>query len=46
MIKKILQKVLRIFNLEESIFVVEGEINGFKYVIKNKSKSFFKRMLS
>ena len=33
-------------NLEESVLVVEGEINEFKYVVKNKSRNIFKRMIS
>ena len=32
-------------NLEESVLVVEGTINEFKYIVKNKSKNLFKRML-
>ena len=31
-------------NLEENVLVVEGEINEFKYVVKNKSKNIFKRL--
>ncbi len=32
-------------NLEENVLIVEGEINEFKYVIKNKPKNIFKRMI-
>ena len=32
-------------NLEENVLIVEGEIIEFKYVVKNKSKSFFKRLI-
>ena len=32
-------------NLEENVLILEGEINEFKYVIKNKSKNIFKRLI-
>ena len=32
-------------NLEENVLIVEGEINEFKYLIKNKTKSIFKRLI-
>ena len=32
-------------NLDERLLVVEGIIHEFKYVIKNKTKSFFKRLI-
>ena len=31
-------------NLEENVLIVEGTIDEFKYIIKSKSKNFFKRM--
>lgn len=32
-------------SLEENILIVEGIINEFKYIIKDKSKNFFKRLV-
>ena len=31
-------------NLEENVLIVEGEINEIKYVVKNQTKSLFKRL--
>lgn len=33
-------------NLEENVLIVEGEINEFKYIVKNKPKNLLKRMIS
>ena len=32
-------------NLDENILIIEGSINELKYVVKNKSKNIFKRLL-
>jgi len=32
-------------NLEDNVLIVEVEIDEFKYVIKNKTKNIFKRLM-
>ena len=40
-------EILRIgkLNLEDNVLIVDGEINDLRYVVKNKSKNFFKRLI-
>jgi len=33
-------------NPEENLLIIEGEINELKYIVKAKSKNFFKRIFS